>query len=476
MAAEARERAFATLLRHAAARDNEPYLLGVAEGLGALERSARRRVARKSSRGRRTSLDVRQAAQRGLAVGFRDEDAIKALRRELDGKDEELELRAAQVLYELADEARVRVGRRRHHATPDRRRRRRRRARPGRARSRRARRRAEPAGVACGARRRVAQRVGRGVDRRRLARARRRVRRRPSRSLADDRRLGARPARRALDLARDQAVLAVRGAARDERRHVGDVVDRSVAADDVVDRQRRPGRALAPSVEARSARVVDGAAALAGRRRDRESAARRRRCACCARCSRIRRPACKASAALALARSERSRSAAADRRRLRHRADGRDARSAMARAARDAGPCRRPALAPSAATRALLAKAAADPDPGVRFIALAASRRRASIRAVLRALRWAAAIRRKTSLQARAPRIHGAGGLARLRRRATSAGCCAHGAARDACGSARSRRGAGASSACSEADRDVRVVRECVSEPSSTVTRRSRLE
>jgi HEAT repeat protein len=54
--------------------------------------------------GRRSSLDVRQAAQRGLAVGFRDEGAIKALRRELDGKDPELELRAAQVLYELADE------------------------------------------------------------------------------------------------------------------------------------------------------------------------------------------------------------------------------------------------------------------------------------------------------------------------------------------------------------------------------------
>ena len=47
---------------------------------------------------------MRQAAQRGLAVGFHDEDAIKALRRELSGKDEELELRAAQVLYELADE------------------------------------------------------------------------------------------------------------------------------------------------------------------------------------------------------------------------------------------------------------------------------------------------------------------------------------------------------------------------------------
>jgi HEAT repeat protein len=104
MAAEARESAFATLLKHAAARDNEPYLLGVAEGLArSKDPRAVEWLATLSSR--RTSLDVRQAAQRGLAVGFHDDDAIKALRRELDGKDEELELRAAQVLYELADEA-----------------------------------------------------------------------------------------------------------------------------------------------------------------------------------------------------------------------------------------------------------------------------------------------------------------------------------------------------------------------------------
>jgi HEAT repeat protein len=104
MAAEARERAFATLLKHAAARDNEPYLLGVAEGLA---RSKDPRAVEWLDKlgSRRTSLDVRQAAQRGLAVGYRDQDAIKALRRELSGKDEELELRAAQVLYELADEA-----------------------------------------------------------------------------------------------------------------------------------------------------------------------------------------------------------------------------------------------------------------------------------------------------------------------------------------------------------------------------------
>jgi HEAT repeat protein len=104
MDTDARERAFATLERHAAARDNEPYLLGLAEGL-ARSKDPRAVAWLEKLGGRRTSLDVRQAAQRGLAVGFRDDAAIKALRRELDGKDAELELRAAQVLYELADEA-----------------------------------------------------------------------------------------------------------------------------------------------------------------------------------------------------------------------------------------------------------------------------------------------------------------------------------------------------------------------------------
>jgi HEAT repeat protein len=104
MTAEARESAFATLQRRATARDNERYLLGVAEGL-ARSKDPRAVALLQKLAARRNSPDVRQAAQRGLAVGFRDEDAIKALRRELDGKDEALELRAAQVLYELADEA-----------------------------------------------------------------------------------------------------------------------------------------------------------------------------------------------------------------------------------------------------------------------------------------------------------------------------------------------------------------------------------
>jgi HEAT repeat protein len=104
LAPEARERAFAALVRHAEARDNDAYLLGVAEGF-ARSKDPRAVVWLERLAGRRVSLDVRQAAQRGLAVGFGDEDAIKALRRELDGRDEELSLRAAQVLYEIADEA-----------------------------------------------------------------------------------------------------------------------------------------------------------------------------------------------------------------------------------------------------------------------------------------------------------------------------------------------------------------------------------
>lgn len=104
MAPDARERAFATLQRHVEARDNQRYLLGVAEGL-ARSKDPRAVESLQKLAARRNSLDVRQAAVRGLAVGFGDEAAIKALRRELDGKDDELSLRAAQVLYEVADEA-----------------------------------------------------------------------------------------------------------------------------------------------------------------------------------------------------------------------------------------------------------------------------------------------------------------------------------------------------------------------------------
>jgi HEAT repeat protein len=102
--AETREQAFADLMRYSTGRDNEPYLQGVAEGLA---RSGDPRAVEHLEKlsERRGLPDVRQAALRGLAVGFADESAIAKLRRELNDSDTEMQLRAAQALYETADEA-----------------------------------------------------------------------------------------------------------------------------------------------------------------------------------------------------------------------------------------------------------------------------------------------------------------------------------------------------------------------------------
>jgi HEAT repeat protein len=102
--AESRERAFAQVLGYANGRDNEPYLIGVAEGLA---RSGDTRAVdplRKLSE-RRNLPDVRQAALRGLAVGFRDQQAAAKLRGELDDRDTDVQLRAAQALYETGEPA-----------------------------------------------------------------------------------------------------------------------------------------------------------------------------------------------------------------------------------------------------------------------------------------------------------------------------------------------------------------------------------
>jgi HEAT repeat protein len=99
-----REQAFADLMRYSTGRDNEPYLPGVAEGL-ARSRDPRAVEVLERLSERRGLSDVRQAALRGLAVGFADESAIAKLRRELNDSDTEMQLRAAQALYETADEA-----------------------------------------------------------------------------------------------------------------------------------------------------------------------------------------------------------------------------------------------------------------------------------------------------------------------------------------------------------------------------------
>jgi HEAT repeat protein len=105
--AEAKESAIARLLAHARAdKDNDHalYQRGVAEGLG---RSRDRRgleVLRRLAKNRRDP-DAKQAALRGLVVGFADPAATQQLRGELDDRDPEEQLRAAQALYESGDEA-----------------------------------------------------------------------------------------------------------------------------------------------------------------------------------------------------------------------------------------------------------------------------------------------------------------------------------------------------------------------------------
>jgi HEAT repeat protein len=100
--AESREQAFADLLSYSTGRDNEPYMQGVAEGLARSEDPRAVPILEQLSE-RRGLPDVRQAAFRGLAVGFGDEAAIGKLRRGLNDSDTEVQIRAAQSLYETAD-------------------------------------------------------------------------------------------------------------------------------------------------------------------------------------------------------------------------------------------------------------------------------------------------------------------------------------------------------------------------------------
>jgi HEAT repeat protein len=103
---EARERAMGRLLAFAAstAPHHELYRRGVAEGFGRA-RDPRGLAPLRRLAAVRRDADVKQVALRGLAVGFADEAAVRQLRGELDDRDPEEQLRAAQALYELGDEA-----------------------------------------------------------------------------------------------------------------------------------------------------------------------------------------------------------------------------------------------------------------------------------------------------------------------------------------------------------------------------------
>jgi HEAT repeat protein len=98
-----REKAMASLLS-AEGKGKEPYSLGAADGLGR-SRDPRAVEPLRHLAKIRSAPDTKQAALRGLATGFKDEGARKQLRGELDDKDPEDQLRAAQALYEAGDEA-----------------------------------------------------------------------------------------------------------------------------------------------------------------------------------------------------------------------------------------------------------------------------------------------------------------------------------------------------------------------------------
>jgi HEAT repeat protein len=106
LSADGREQAFSKLLRYASGKENQPYFRGAALGLGRSRDSRAADVLRRLAKDSRA--DVREAAWRGLAVAFHDEAAIKKLRSQLSDHDVETQARAAQVLFEIGDEAAMR--------------------------------------------------------------------------------------------------------------------------------------------------------------------------------------------------------------------------------------------------------------------------------------------------------------------------------------------------------------------------------
>jgi HEAT repeat protein len=98
---EARETALTKLVAYASGKENQVHYLGAAIGLGR-SRDPRaldplRRLAKDFRR------DVRDAAERGLAVAFHDEAAVRELRSDLRGKDVDSQMVAAQALLEIGD-------------------------------------------------------------------------------------------------------------------------------------------------------------------------------------------------------------------------------------------------------------------------------------------------------------------------------------------------------------------------------------
>jgi HEAT repeat protein len=105
LSGDAREAALTKLLSYASGKENRSHYLGAAIGLG------RSRDPRALDSLRRLAKDsqpeVRDVAERGLAVSFHDDKAIRELRSDLRSRDLDVQLQAAQALLEIGDEAAI---------------------------------------------------------------------------------------------------------------------------------------------------------------------------------------------------------------------------------------------------------------------------------------------------------------------------------------------------------------------------------
>jgi HEAT repeat protein len=102
LASENREKDFSKLLAYSNGKENEPYFRGAALGLGRSRDP--RAVEPLHHLAKDSRADVREAAWRGLAVAFKDGKAIKELRSQLGDHELNAQLRAAQALFEIGDE------------------------------------------------------------------------------------------------------------------------------------------------------------------------------------------------------------------------------------------------------------------------------------------------------------------------------------------------------------------------------------
>jgi len=103
LGAEQREQALKTLLSHAEGKQNAPYFAGAAAGLGESRDPRALEPLRRLAQRWGNDAAVREAAARGLVVGFRDEDAIGQVRKLLKNDDTERRFRAAALLFEIGD-------------------------------------------------------------------------------------------------------------------------------------------------------------------------------------------------------------------------------------------------------------------------------------------------------------------------------------------------------------------------------------